>query len=136
MSIKGETLGTFTDEVHHAIYGLMENVVELSQHAMLVGYRPADSREFHANVIQWAIHAAAQVHRLSRQPPAGRPQHVRNARMNSIQRDGSMPIGKRACRPLGRCTSIASSGSLISPITIGTSAQTDDAAALCSLRRQ
>jgi hypothetical protein len=55
MSIKGETLGTFTDAVHRAIYGLMENVVELSQHAILVGYRPPDSREFHANLIQWAI---------------------------------------------------------------------------------
>jgi hypothetical protein len=55
MSIKGEKPGTFTAEVHRAIYGLMENVVELSQHAMLVEYRPPDSREFHSNVIQWAI---------------------------------------------------------------------------------
>lgn len=55
MHINGERPGTFTAEVLCAAYGLMENVVELSQHAMLVVYRPEDSRDFHSNAIHWAI---------------------------------------------------------------------------------
>jgi hypothetical protein len=55
MHINGERPGTFTAEVLRATYGLMENVAELSQHAMRVVYRPADSRDFHSHVIRWAI---------------------------------------------------------------------------------
>jgi len=47
--------GTFDAAQMQQLHGLHESIVEICQHAMLVQYHPADSRQFHVDVIAWAI---------------------------------------------------------------------------------
>lgn len=51
---------------------------------------------------QLSIHCTVQVDCCRHKPPTDWTQYVRNARINDTQCGDAMPVGTRACRPLGR----------------------------------